>query len=78
MSTSTADFVLPFDNREIALAFDAGKVSSDAGLLLLKQVDRRLGRTQRLGACLPSGRRGKRWRHTPARCFDRLSMTLCC
>lgn len=66
MKTSRTDFVLPFDGREIAIAFDAGAVSSDGGLLLLRQVDKRMGLTKRLAACLGGDRRGKRTKHSSA------------
>jgi hypothetical protein len=67
MMSSRTDFVLPFDKREIAVAFDAGAVSSDGGLLLLRQVDKRIGLTNRLASCLGSDLRGKRAKHSSAK-----------
>jgi hypothetical protein len=66
MTTSRTDFVLPFDKREIAVAFDAGSVSSDGGLILLRQLDKRMGLTKRLAACLGGGGRAKRAKHSSA------------
>ena len=38
--------------RDVAISFDGGEISSDAGLLLLAEADRRLGLTRRLAECL--------------------------
>ena len=50
--TSQIDF--PFaGRRQVRAAFDAGPISSDGGLLLLRQADRRLGLTEALAQALP-------------------------
>jgi hypothetical protein len=51
------DTPLPFSFPAVALkkvsaAFDGGMLSSDAGVLLLRDVERKCGITQRLSACL--------------------------
>ena len=38
--------------REVVSRFDGGRLSSDGGLVLLAEVDRRSGLTQRLASCL--------------------------
>ena len=41
-----------FDRRKIEVNFTGGNVSSDGGLMLLRQADRRLGLTRALDAAL--------------------------
>lgn len=43
--------------RKVQGAFDGGYISSDGGALLLREVDARLGITQRLAACFTDHRR---------------------
>jgi hypothetical protein len=45
-----------FDRRKIEASFSGGDVSSDGGVLLLRQADRRLGLTAALDAVLPDPR----------------------
>jgi hypothetical protein len=45
-----------FDRRKIEASFTGGDVSSDGGVLLLRQADRRLGLTAALDAVLPDPR----------------------
>jgi hypothetical protein len=50
-------FVFPsFDRRKIEACFQGGDVSSDGGVMLLREVDRRLGLTRALDAALPDPR----------------------
>ena len=42
--------------RDIRAAFDGGKITSDAGVLLLREADRQLGLIERLAAGLPDWR----------------------
>jgi hypothetical protein len=42
--------------RPVDLSFDAPQTSSDGGLLLLRQLDDRLGLCARVAACLPDPR----------------------
>lgn len=56
------DTPLPFDLpavrcKKLAADFDGGNQSSDAGLLLLREAERRLGVCQRLAAAMPDRRR---------------------
>jgi hypothetical protein len=50
-------FVFPsFDRRKIEASFQGGEVSSDGGVLLLREADRRLGLCKALDAALPDPR----------------------
>jgi hypothetical protein len=54
---TTPTIVLPsFDRRKIQLDFEGGEVTSDAGVMLLRQVDRQLGLTGALDAAMPDPR----------------------
>jgi len=56
----------PIEGKQVQAAFDGGMLSSDAGVLLLREVERKLGIAGRLGACLPDGRDPARIDHTIA------------
>ena len=63
------DTLLPFDlpavaRKKVSAAFDGGMLSSDAGVLLLRGVERRLGIASRLAACLKDRRAPDRIDHT--------------
>ena len=49
--------------RRVTASFTGGDVTSDGGLLLLRQADRRLGLSQRLAAVLPDPRDPERITH---------------
>jgi len=42
--------------RELVADFDGGRLTSDAGMLLLREVDQRLGLSEAISACLPDPR----------------------
>lgn len=64
---SALPFVLPAVSRKrVVVAFDGGRLSSDGGVLLLSQVERRLGIADRLAACLRDRRDPERTQHTLA------------
>ena len=67
-STSSALFP-SCKSRKVQVDFNGGNVSSDGGLLLLRQVDRRLGLTRRLSNVLDDPRRPKSVQHTYADLF---------
>ena len=51
------DSLLPFSlpavcRKKVSIAFDGGRLSSDGGVLLLREVERRLGVAARLAGCL--------------------------
>jgi hypothetical protein len=52
-----------FGGRKIQADFSGGEVSSDGGVLLLRQVDRWIGLTKRLGELLPDRRNPDRITH---------------
>ncbi len=63
------DTLLPFERlavarKKLTLAFDGGRLSSDAGGPLLRQVERRLAIVHRLAACMIDRRDATRIDHT--------------
>ncbi len=67
----TDDTIPPFSfpavrSKKITAAFDGGRVSSDGGVMLLAQAERRLGIADRLAALLPDRRDPARVRHAMA------------
>src|SRR5665213_2831139 len=61
--------ILPFDlpavaRKKVSVAFDGGMLSSDAGVLLLRGVERRLGIAARLATCVKDRRDSDRVDHT--------------
>jgi hypothetical protein len=64
----TTDTLLPFDlpaihRKKLTVDFNGGNQSSNAGLLLLRQAERRLGVCQRLAAAMPDRRDSSRILH---------------
>jgi hypothetical protein len=62
------DNLLPFcfpavRRKKITAAFDGGRISSDGGVILLAQADRRLGIAERLARVIPDGRDPDRVTH---------------
>src|SRR5213075_835583 len=60
--------LLPFDlpsvrRKKLTVDFDGGNQSSDGGLLLLRQAERKLGVCRRLADAMPDRRDGSRIRH---------------
>ena len=49
--------------RDVVARFDGGDITSDAGGLLLREVDRGVGIVRRLGACFTDYRRAERVEH---------------
>ena len=55
------DIPLPFDlpavaRKKVSAAFDGGRITSDGGVMLLAQAERRLGIAERLAQVIPDGR----------------------
>ena len=53
----TDDSLLPFDlpsvrRKKVSAAFDGGLISSDGGLVLLREAERRLGLAGTLAGCI--------------------------
>jgi hypothetical protein len=64
----TDDILLPFSfpavaGKKITAAFDGGRISSDGGVMLLAQAERRLGIADRLARVIPDGRDPDRVTH---------------
>jgi len=64
----TDDTLLPFDlpavrRKKLTVDFDGGTQSSDAGLLLLREAERKLGVCRRLADAMPDRRDPDRVRH---------------
>jgi hypothetical protein len=55
----------PVGGKTVALDCDGGRLSSDAGLILLKDIDDQLGFTRALAAALADARDARRSRFTP-------------
>jgi hypothetical protein len=56
--------IAAFDGRRVEAAFDGGAVTSDAGALLLREVDRTIGLIDRVRACFWDGRDPGRVAHS--------------
>jgi hypothetical protein len=56
----------PVRGKPVHVTFDGGRLTSDAGVLLLAEVERRLGLAERLARCLTDPRSPDRVRHTLA------------
>jgi len=65
---ATDDNSLPFafpavERKKVTAAFDGGRLSSDGGVMLLSQAERRLGLAERLAAVIPDERDASRVIH---------------
>jgi hypothetical protein len=56
----------PIVGKAVRVAFDGGHLTSDAGVVLLAQIERRLGIAERLARCLTDPRSPERIHHTLA------------
>ena len=56
----------PVAGKPVRAAFDGGSLTSDAGVLVLAEIERRLGIAERLAGCLSDPRDPDRTRHTLA------------
>jgi len=54
----------PVQGKPVHVTFDGGRLTSDAGVLLLAEVERRLGLAERLARCLTDPRAPERVRHS--------------
>ena len=61
--TLDREFVAGTQRKKITAAFDGGRISSDGGVMLLAQADRRLGIADRLAQVIPDGRDPDRVTH---------------
>jgi hypothetical protein len=56
----------PIAGKAVHAAFDGGRLTSDGGVLVLAEIDRRLGLSERLARCLEDPRSPGRVHHTTA------------
>jgi hypothetical protein len=54
----------PVAGKAVRVAFDGGRLTSDAGVLLLADIERRLGLAERLARCIQDPRSPERVHHT--------------
>lgn len=64
--------------RKVEAAFDGGDIVSDGGMLLLREVDRRLGLTKAAAAAIGDDRRAKSVRHGMREMLAQRIYGLCC
>ncbi|MCB1971940.1 MAG: transposase, partial [Geminicoccaceae bacterium] len=53
----------PVDGKAVRVAFDGGRLTSDGGILLLTEIERRLNVAGRLAGCIEDPRRPDRIVH---------------
>src|SRR5919106_6079442 len=54
----------PIAGKPVHVTFDAGRLTSDGGVLVLAEIERRLGIAERLARCLEDPRAPARVHHT--------------
>ena len=59
------DSLLPFElpsvaRKKLSVGFDGGQLSSDAGVLVLRGVEKKLGLAARLASCIRDRRKAER------------------
>lgn len=79
----TEDSLLPFDlpavaGKKLTVGFDGGQLSSDGGLLLLREAERRLQITDRLAGALRDRRDPTRIWHGLAQMLKTRVFAICC
>src|SRR5258707_7466996 len=67
-SVMSEDILLPFDlpsvaRKKLSVGFDGGQLSSDAGVLVLRSVEKKLGLAARLASCMRDRRNPERIVH---------------
>src|SRR5438045_1169935 len=63
------DSLLPFElpsvaRKKVSVGFDGGQLSSDAGVLVLRGVEKKLGLAVRLASCIRDRRKPERIEHS--------------
>jgi hypothetical protein len=53
----------PIEGKPVQIAFDGGRLTSDGGVLVLAEIERRLGIAERLARCVADPRAPERVRH---------------
>jgi hypothetical protein len=68
---------LPLD-KEISFDFNGGNVTSDTGLLLLAEIDSRIGLTDRIASCIKDTRQQSKITHTIREMLQQRVFQICC
>ena len=63
-SAPTLPGLSPIASKAVHLTFDGGQLTSDAGVLVLAEIERRLGIAERLARCIEDPRAPERVHHT--------------
>ena len=53
----------PVSSKPVHVTFDAGRLTSDSGVLMLAEIERRLGIAERLASCIEDPRAPERVEH---------------
>jgi hypothetical protein len=53
----------PVAGKPVHIAFDGGRLTSDGGILILAEIERRLGTAERLARCIEDPRAPERIQH---------------
>src|SRR5659263_83330 len=56
----------PLNRRDVVACFDGGEITSDAGALLLREVEQKTGILRQLSSCFTDHRRADRVEHSVA------------
>lgn len=64
--------------RKVSAAFDGGRLTSDGGVLLLAQAERRMGISARLAGCIADPRDQSRVRHELTDIMKARMLTIAC
>lgn len=75
--TASAELFPSLGRRQVEVQFDGGEVSSDAGLLLLHQVERKLGLLKAVAQALPDPRNPWFIEHTTEQLLRQQVFGLC-
>ena len=65
-------------SKKVTCAFDGGAITSNAGVLLLAQAERRLGIVDRIAALIPDGRDPSRVLHSVSDIFRAPVLAIAC
>lgn len=79
----TSDSLLPFafpavGRKKVTAAFDGGRLTSDGGVLLLAQAEKRLRLAERLAGCIADRRDPSRITHALADIYRARMLAIAC
>ena len=66
------------DQRKIQVDFNGGQLITDSGVLLLREVDRRIGLSERIAACIPDPRETSKIQHDQQTMIRQRMMAIAC